>query len=802
MLKSNGLNTVRLPFNYRLLSPSNQPGVYLDAGFGVLSNAIAWCKSNNLGVILDLHCAPGGQSADTPADPEFTYWATNQSGVWYEHGVACLWETNAAAIAATGRNPVTNRWRTVELWREIAKRFKNEKQIIGYELLNETFLPAGINWPVLRELLTNATAAIRSEDTNHMIFVEGNYYSGTFEGLFPAWDSNMVYMFHRYWTTATTANISTFIGARTSNNVPIIMGETGENSNPWFYQFKNVLESNNVGWCWWGWKKVDSVAGAFSAQVTPDYQSVINGFRDTVVNQATVKKGLMEMATNLQTSLCHYEPGYFPALRNPQFDVFRTPYTNLYAPGFVPASDYDVGDQGTAYSDTRYKQEDGAGGAAWNAGWEYRNDGVDIYTTTSGLGNGYKVGGIAASEWIRYTLLAPTGGIFEAFAVVASPTNTGRIRLRLNITNSTANRVVPSTGSYEGFTNLSMGLVTLNTGSNRLESTNSAGNFDLIGFWFAPTNPVRVDLGYHNNIAASALAEQVPGTNGLGSFLQVNYATTTTTFHVLAPAAGVAARFNETGSVAIKVTYYHPVSNAWHDLWTGMSNVAQVLLTTTNSFHGIPAAGVETVDVYRFDWNMPRGAAGEPLTNDIVVYYAPYFRTTLGTNETAIRYLANRDALFTNGYPVMPQLFDTSFFDSDYAYTNRFTPAANPDGDGDLMPDAWETAQFGTLARDGTNDFDADGVCDLNEYIADTQPTNALSHLSQGVSPLGASLLSITVNPSSTARWYRVYVATNLVGPVPWIYTGVNDYGNGAILILTVTNNGAQGLYNVRASLP
>ncbi|HEY8239874.1 MAG TPA: cellulase family glycosylhydrolase, partial [Kiritimatiellia bacterium] len=142
MLKSNGLNTVRLPFNYRLLSPSNQPGVYLDAGFGVLSNAIAWCKSNNLGVILDLHCAPGGQSADTPADPEFTYWATNQSGVWYEHGVACLWETNAAAIAATGRNPVTNRWRTVELWREIAKRFKNEKQIIGYELLNETFLPA------------------------------------------------------------------------------------------------------------------------------------------------------------------------------------------------------------------------------------------------------------------------------------------------------------------------------------------------------------------------------------------------------------------------------------------------------------------------------------------------------------------------------------------------------------------------------------------------------------------------------------------------------------------------------------
>jgi endoglucanase len=1160
MFKSNGLNTIRLPFNYRLLTPSNQPGVYRNEGFQMLSNIVDWCRSNNIGVILDLHCAPGGQSGDTPADPEYTYWAYNTNlNNWYEHGVACLWETNAAAIAATGRDPVTNRWRTIELWREIAKRFKDERQIIGYELLNEPFLPAGVHWPALRELLTNITAAIRSEDTNHIVFVEGNYYSGTFEGLFPAWDSNMVYMFHRYWSTATTANISTFIGARTSNNVPIVMGETGENSNPWFYQFKNVLESNNIGWCWWGWKKVDSVAGAYSAQVTTNYQYVINGFRDTFIDAGTVRKGLMEMATNLVTSRCHYEPGYFPALRNPNFDVYRTPYTNLYAPGFVPASDYDVGDQGTAYSDTRYKQEDGAGGAAWNSGWKYRNDGVDIYTTTSRLGNGYKIGGIAAGEYVRYTLIVPTGGTFEAVAQVGSPVNTGRIRLQLNGVNITANTTVPITGDYEAFTNLSLGNVTLPAATtNRLQITMSAGNYDMVGVWFVPTNRVRIDLGYHNNIAQSALAEQVPGTNNFGSFLQVNYATTTTTFYVLASESGVSARFNETGEVAIKVTYYHPQSNVWHDHYTKMSNVAQVVLDTTNAFHGLPAAGSTTTDVYRYDWPMPRGTNGAPLTNEIIVYYAPYFRTLDGSGgQTAVRFLANRNALFTNGYPTQPQLFDTNFFDADYAYTNRFAPsmssadaptftpnggtytnsisvtlasttpgatiyyttngtapttsspsvpsggsatlaqpfsnnvrafaaaagyadsgvstsavfavvampvagapsfnpnggtytssvqvalastttgvqvhyttdgsqpttnspsvtnqahitlaqpltnsirafarlagyqssaiatsavfivvpmpvaaapsfapdggtftsavqvtlssatpgatiyyttdgsapgtnspsatngaavllvqpltnsvrafarasghqdsaiatsavftvvpmpvAAAPsfapdggsftgsvnvvlssltpgstihyttdgsepgtnspsvagggsipldapftnqvralaaasgfapsavstsglftvvapvDGDNDSMPDAWEAAQFGNLARDGLGDFDGDGASDLDEYIADTAPTNAASHFSQSLSGAGGATLVLTVSPSSTGRWYRVYTCTTLVESVPWLYTGVNSMGNGSMLFLSVTNASDTGHYNVRVSLP
>jgi hypothetical protein len=48
---------------------------------------------------------------------------------------------------------------------------------------------------------------------------------------------------------------------------------------------------------------------------------------------------------------------------------------------------------------------------------------------------------------------------------------------------------------------------------------------------------------------------------------------------------------------------------------------------------------------------------------------------------------------------------------------------ANIDGDGDGMPDAWETSHFQTLERDGTGDFDGDGVTELEEYLGDTDPT-------------------------------------------------------------------------------
>ncbi len=48
---------------------------------------------------------------------------------------------------------------------------------------------------------------------------------------------------------------------------------------------------------------------------------------------------------------------------------------------------------------------------------------------------------------------------------------------------------------------------------------------------------------------------------------------------------------------------------------------------------------------------------------------------------------------------------------------------SNNDTDGDGMDDDWELANFGTLDRDGTGDYDGDGISDLDEFLNGTDPT-------------------------------------------------------------------------------
>src|SRR5205809_521054 len=52
------------------------------------------------------------------------------------------------------------------------------------------------------------------------------------------------------------------------------------------------------------------------------------------------------------------------------------------------------------------------------------------------------------------------------------------------------------------------------------------------------------------------------------------------------------------------------------------------------------------------------------------------------------------------------------------------------DSDGDGIPDAWEIAHAGNLTSLSANgDFDHDGQSDLEEYLADTDPTDPFDNL-------------------------------------------------------------------------
>ena len=64
-MKSIGMNSIRVPFNYRLFTDEKYMGESNpDHGFDLLDRVINWCKKENLYVLLDMHCAPGGQTGD------------------------------------------------------------------------------------------------------------------------------------------------------------------------------------------------------------------------------------------------------------------------------------------------------------------------------------------------------------------------------------------------------------------------------------------------------------------------------------------------------------------------------------------------------------------------------------------------------------------------------------------------------------------------------------------------------------------------------------------------------------------
>src|SRR5215467_2122904 len=110
-IKSTGMNSIRVPFNYRLFTEEEYLGGHGEArAFAILDRLMEWCRKENLYVILDMHCAPGGQTGDNIDDG---------------HGYPFLFDDEKAQQL------------TIHIWRDIANHYKNEPIVIGYDLLNE-----------------------------------------------------------------------------------------------------------------------------------------------------------------------------------------------------------------------------------------------------------------------------------------------------------------------------------------------------------------------------------------------------------------------------------------------------------------------------------------------------------------------------------------------------------------------------------------------------------------------------------------------------------------------------------------
>jgi hypothetical protein len=99
-----------------------------------------------------------------------------------------------------------------------------------------------------------------------------------------------------------------------------------------------------------------------------------------------------------------------------------------------------------------------------------------------------------------------------------------------------------------------------------------------------------------------------------------------------------------------------------------------------------------------------------------------------------------------------------------------FSTSLAADTDGDGMDDTWEIANFGDLSRDGTGDFDGDGLTDLEEFLYGTDPNTPEYILTSTVSGAGG----ISVDP--TGIYYgpgqSIYSSGTEVTLDPILFTG------------------------------
>ena len=433
-----GFNSVRVALHYNLLTlpiedePIEGENTWIEEGFERIDELMDWCTANNIYLILDLHAAPGGQGSDSAISD-------------YDPDKPSLWESEL------------NRDKTVALWGQLADRYKNEPWMGGYGLLNE------VNWwpldgSVLRAFYIETTQAIRAVDQNHIIFIGGNSWSNDFSGLTPPWDSNLVYEFHKYWSYNDTESIQWVLDMQNQHNIPLWCGETGENSNVWYKDAMSLYETNNIGWSCWPYKRIATTVAPYSVSSNPSYEAIINFWKGEVPEPsvASAMAGLNQLTDDiLLENNTFYKDVVDAYIRQPQ-DNTSIPYTEHTIPGLVYLSDYDLGTNGIAYFDQDVANYSLSTDQyeAWNRGWTYRNDGVDIQENSdTDNSNGLHLSFIEKDEWVNYTVDVQESGFYNIDLRYATPQSGGQIKYLIDGNDISEQITLSNTGGWNNFTN-------------------------------------------------------------------------------------------------------------------------------------------------------------------------------------------------------------------------------------------------------------------------------------------------------------------------------------------------------------
>jgi hypothetical protein len=300
IMKSWGVNTLRIPLLFSMLQPregqpANPPYNYSEDGFSYLDTLVKWCEKYHMGVIWDLHGAPGSQNGYNISDGD---------------GTARLWTETAKYW------PMVN-----DLWYKIAKRYNNSECIVGYDLLNEPVLKQQniTDLSLLRKLTIELTKTIRKIDKERIIFIEGEHFSTNFDVLEPLdWDNHLAVAMHSYPPIVTLEKLQQYTKLRDKYNVPVWLGETGEDHFPYANNIISVplLEKNNVSWSWWTHKKFENNSQPWNIPRTEGFNAILDYWNGIGKRPSAeeAKKWLFEQAEKTNLKYCEFLPAMVQSL--------------------------------------------------------------------------------------------------------------------------------------------------------------------------------------------------------------------------------------------------------------------------------------------------------------------------------------------------------------------------------------------------------------------------------------------------------------------------------------------------------
>ena len=267
--KSKGVNSIRVPFWYRnfmsdeagawINNDNGSEAVTANPGFKRLDWAVEQAKKRGIYVILDMHGAPGGQSMD--------------------HSCGTLGKNEVYTNQAYERI-------TVDLWKAVALRYKNEAAVAAYDLLNEPQNNGGYSganaWQPGSVRAVYETVrmydilyrAVRSVDPDKICIMEGIWsmnlpdpkyvhnggadQNNRYSGKTSAW-LNVMYSMHLYDSKWNDINkrVNELIKARNDWKVAVHVGEfnNGDNLQTDAY---NLYNDKKISWNMWTYK----IAGA------------------------------------------------------------------------------------------------------------------------------------------------------------------------------------------------------------------------------------------------------------------------------------------------------------------------------------------------------------------------------------------------------------------------------------------------------------------------------------------------------------------------------------------------------------